>query len=197
MAPDYSYEVFISYRQDSSAASFAKNQFLKAFRSALWDALAAESLPPVFLDVAEIHVGDQWPVRLQNGIKESRVMIALLTPSYFRSEWCMSEFASFEAREKQKGVQLIVPVCYSNSTYVLQQVGNIRQVFDLSRIYENVGQTTRPEDLALLVNQLIMGVANEVKRKIDTAPPFDVFPLCQALAKPKPQVPLLGFGNAA
>ncbi len=155
-------------------------------------------MPPVFVDQREIHTGDQWPEVLKGALRQSRVLVAILTPSYFHSEWCMSEWASFEAREQRVGQNLIVPICISNYPYVESKCGGQRQIFNFCRLNEHAtNEETRPDAFTRMQKAIIQNVASEVARKIRSAPTYEDWPLVGLAAEPPPTVQLLGFGNAA
>ncbi len=53
----------------------------------------------VFFDLAEIHTMQDWYGRIQSGLVQSRMMVAILSPRYFASEFCRHEWAEFVETE--------------------------------------------------------------------------------------------------
>ena len=76
--------------------------------------------PKIFIDF-DIEAGTEWPTKLQRELKMSRCMLAVLSPVYFRSNWCLAEFESFRNREailnlrtEQNPSGLIYPILFTS-----------------------------------------------------------------------------------
>ena len=69
---------------------------------------------PIFQDTKDIHFGQNWAQRIQNSLlDEVTFLIAIITPSYFKSEACRSELTRFLEREKKVGRNdLILPIYF-------------------------------------------------------------------------------------
>lgn len=68
---------------------------------------------PIFQDRNDIQWGQQWKERIKEGIDASTFLIAIITPSYFKSPACRDEFELFLKREKKlKRNDLILPLLY-------------------------------------------------------------------------------------
>ena len=57
----------------------------------------------LFFDTHAIHTLDDWENRIGLGLRTARVMLALVSPAYFRSEWCRREWQTFRAHERRRG----------------------------------------------------------------------------------------------
>src|SRR5262245_58620340 len=57
----------------------------------------------VFFDVHAIRTGDDWEKHIGGGVRSSGVMLALMSPAYFRSEWCRKEWEEFCRQEELRG----------------------------------------------------------------------------------------------
>jgi hypothetical protein len=57
----------------------------------------------VFFDTHAIRTMDDWEKRIRTGVRSAGVMLALLSPAYFRSEWCRREWEEFHRQEEQRG----------------------------------------------------------------------------------------------
>ena len=50
-------------------------------------------------DLHEIHTMQDWNARIQAGLVQSRMMVAILSPNYFASNFCRKEWAEFVETE--------------------------------------------------------------------------------------------------
>lgn len=67
----------------------------------------------IFQDHIDIVWGQQWQQRLDDSLSSVRLLIPIITPSFFKSEACRREVERFVRREKQLGRDdLIFPVYY-------------------------------------------------------------------------------------
>ncbi|MFC7614471.1 TIR domain-containing protein [Actinokineospora soli] len=96
---------------------------LNHFYPRLVDCLADQiaPAPKVYVD-RSMRRGVHWPSDLQNALRRTKVMVALLTPPYFESPWCMAEWRSMRERERLLGLAnpdspqgLVYPILYSDS----------------------------------------------------------------------------------
>lgn len=76
---------------------------LTDFRKGLQDALVFCSGRDidVFQDTEDIQFGQNIEERITQSLEEVMILIPIITPSYFQSEWCQQEFAWFRERERQ------------------------------------------------------------------------------------------------
>lgn len=56
----------------------------------------------IFFDRHIIKTADDWEAHIRTGLRESRAMIALLSPSSLRSEWCQKEWITFSQHEAER-----------------------------------------------------------------------------------------------
>lgn len=67
----------------------------------------------IFQDRKDIAWGQAWQSRLEDSIDEATFLIPILTPSFFKSEWCRAELARFLANEERLGRgDLVLPLHY-------------------------------------------------------------------------------------
>lgn len=118
----YQYDVFISYRRKEPVLSWVREHFAPQLERWLSESLPQE--PAVFRDEASIETGDTWPVTLQESLRRARLLVAVLSPSYFRSPWCLAEFESMRQRESELGLRtpqqpggLIYAVCFHDGEH--------------------------------------------------------------------------------
>ncbi|MGH3879946.1 MAG: TIR domain-containing protein [Actinophytocola sp.] len=115
----YQFDVFISYIRSGNPHAWMRNHFLSRLRNCLADHLADE--PAVFID-EEMDRGTSWPHQLEQALNRTKVMLAVFSPQYFRSPWCLAEWKTMVERERLLGLYsaeqpqgLIYPVLYSDS----------------------------------------------------------------------------------
>src|SRR6185503_11040222 len=108
---DYNFDVFLSVKDDDVFNEWVQNSFLPLFRTYLKnDILEAcgRQTRDVYYYVRNIKPGDPWPDELRNAIRGSCLALALCSPEYFSSKWCLSEFYSFMERGSHKNVKVLV-----------------------------------------------------------------------------------------
>jgi hypothetical protein len=117
--PGYEFDVFISYIRAGNPHGWMHHNFLPRLKDCLADLLVDE--PSVFVD-EEMSRGVHWPHQLENALNRSRIMVAVFSPQYFRSPWCLAEWETMVARERLFGLNsaaqphgLIYPILFSDS----------------------------------------------------------------------------------
>jgi MinD-like ATPase involved in chromosome partitioning or flagellar assembly len=103
---DGSYDVFVSYAQAGSVLS----EWNRRFVATTQHLVGAELGRPVqfFVDLedpAEARLDEQ-----RERLRRSRALLAILTPQYLASSWCLAEWQAFEDREHAELRRLVVPV---------------------------------------------------------------------------------------
>jgi len=67
----------------------------------------------IFQDSSDIAWGEQWRQRIEESVDAATFLIPMLTPGFFRSQWCRAELERFLEREEELGRHdLILPVYY-------------------------------------------------------------------------------------
>ena len=117
----YEFDVFLSYPRAGQVGPWVHNHFLPVLRNCLDVHLAYE--PRIFVDSAQ-PTGVKWPENIKEALLRSRLMVAVWTPPYFRSDWCLAEWFSMLERENwlaQNGSKpkrgLVYPVVYSDGKH--------------------------------------------------------------------------------
>ncbi|GAA3045903.1 toll/interleukin-1 receptor domain-containing protein [Actinokineospora globicatena] len=114
----YEYDVYISYDRESETVSpWVRHHFYPRLKELLNDNLPKKV--QVFFD-QEVGIGAKWPDALYEALRCTRVLVAVLSPMYFESEWCVAEWDSMVQREEDMGMHtygLIYPVTYSDSRH--------------------------------------------------------------------------------
>ncbi|WP_250290440.1 toll/interleukin-1 receptor domain-containing protein [Frankia sp. CiP1_Cm_nod1] len=100
--PGYRFDVFLSYRRAGTVLPWVHNHFHRMLVRCLTDEL--DRKPEIFIDVDQIHAGERWPDALAQAHSRSRLLVAVWTPSYFGSRWCVAEWRSMQRREALLGL---------------------------------------------------------------------------------------------
>ncbi len=74
---------------------------------------------PIFQDHADIKAGQDWKQRIGESLDGAKFLNAVITPSFFRSEFCRYELQRFFEREQRLGRNdLIFPIYYVNCPFL-------------------------------------------------------------------------------
>jgi len=96
------YDLFISYsRRDNQTGRVTE---LMAQINADYRTHTGEELRP-FFDLAEINAMDDWRNRILGGLRESNLLLLILSPAYLESEYCEWEIVEFLKYENSRAVQ--------------------------------------------------------------------------------------------
>jgi hypothetical protein len=109
----YQYDVFISYRRAGNVANWVQLHLSRVLARCLEDEL--DRAPVLFID-NDMETGSRWPDKLETSLRQSRLMIAVLSPPYFTSPWCVAEWRSMFLRERVLELNggLILPLVFSD-----------------------------------------------------------------------------------
>ncbi|MGH3565138.1 MAG: toll/interleukin-1 receptor domain-containing protein, partial [Pseudonocardia sp.] len=127
----YEYDLFISYRRNGNVRDWMRNHFAPRLRECLVDELPRE--PRIFLDV-ELDVGTRWPDEIARALHRSHLLLAVWSPSYFTSHWCLAEWRTMRRREEILGLGelrnrsgLIYPIRFSDGDQFPLEAQNVTQ----------------------------------------------------------------------
>ncbi|MGH9966994.1 MAG: tetratricopeptide repeat protein, partial [Pyrinomonadaceae bacterium] len=94
------YDLFVSYSRRDNEQGRVTQLVERISRD--FEQFAGRPLRP-FLDVTEIHGMQDWEHRILQGLRESRLLLACLSPSYLKSEYCEWEFNEYLKHEVARG----------------------------------------------------------------------------------------------
>jgi tetratricopeptide (TPR) repeat protein len=95
------YDLFISYSRRDNAQGRVTALVRKISRD--FESFAGRPLRP-FFDVSEIGGMDDWRHRILRGLRESRLLLAILSPTYLKSPYCEWEFNDYLNHEISRGL---------------------------------------------------------------------------------------------
>ena len=112
MSKQEQYDAFISYRHclpDSEIASRLQKK-LESFRlpKDIAEKTGKSKLKSVFLDETELSVSDDLSVELSAALLNSEYLIAICSPEYLKSKWCMREIQTFLDYKGRKKILLVL-----------------------------------------------------------------------------------------
>jgi len=182
MAPDYHYDVYLSYKKDKIIVDWVV-KFKDHFSQWLSQELGFEAR--IFFDQESVDTGAKWPGELERAIKHSKCILCIWSPLYFKSDWCLSEWLSFEEREKMlklSGESVILPVRFHDGENYPKEAQE-RQSSDFreySSAMEAFWRSEKGYEFEGKIKQLAKSCANMV----NNAPNFrDDFPIVQGKNK--------------
>jgi hypothetical protein len=184
---NYNYDVFLSYSFKTDVKEWVTSKFSQTFQEDLESQLIQLNLYPpparVYVAPREMKPGDVWPLKLQEALKYSKVLVAICSPHYFVSGWCKSEWETFQ----QRAPDLIVPVLLNGKDDFLLPRINPLQAADFRGFRFIGGQTAK-------FRKTIETFASDVAAKVAKAPPFSSsFPSVSLPAVPIQNVSFLSL----
>ena len=173
MEQGYEYHVFVSYRRSGDVGEWVNNHFHPLLVRRL-EALLNEE-PRVFID-REMDIGTDWPSRLSDALHKSCCMVAVWSPSYFRSKWCLAEWQTIVERERMEGLKappshagLTYPVVYSDGDSFPAEAQAVQSRLDMHDFAYPFEQFRKSEKYLAFFDRM-HEVAEDVTARLRTAP---------------------------
>ena len=191
MLPKYEYEIFLSYSRTGNVRDWVKNHFHPVLRECLVDLLPDE--PRIFVDW-EQEIGVNWPANFAHSLKRSCYLVAVWSPRYFKSRWCLAEWHSILKREECLGLAteanprgLVYPVVFSDGVHFPPKARDTQAKIDMcgwAYPYKQFRETNDYLDFHQAVNQM----AAQICSNFADAPVWeDNWPIEQP--SPSPETP--------
>lgn len=98
MGSDFKYDVFLSYSSKDREVVHALAERLKKDGLRVW------------LDAWAIQPGDSIPLKIQQGLEQSRVLLMCMSPDYFASDWGRMEHLTLLFRDPTNSQQRFIPL---------------------------------------------------------------------------------------
>ncbi|MGW4522409.1 TIR domain-containing protein [Amycolatopsis sp. NPDC004378] len=178
----YEYDVFISYQRAAGDISAWIRHHFHPRLSEVLDNNRFEDVRIFFDD--QVRVGSRWPNELKSALLRSRVLVPVVSPKYFRDEWCLAEWFSMADREALgTGRQLIYPVIFCDSrnfpAWAFER--RLRDLQEWNHPFEHF--QTAPAYLDF--NQEIKRIAVDLEELIERAPEWRAdFPVSTPAPEP-------------
>lgn len=188
---DYDIDVFISYSHSAAVEAWVKNHLYPQLKKWLDESLPEKS--KVFVDY-DMPVGVTWPAVLRHKLAHAKCLVAVLSPPYFRSNWCLSEWKTMEQREVVAGLGpgssvggLIYPIRFWDGDhfpeYALQ-----RQRRDFINWNRDTPAFVMTRDYDDFVRE-VQAMANDLATIIANAPPWNAqWPVMEVPGRNAPTV---------
>ena len=171
----YTWDVFISYRRTYNVRDWVRNHLHPVLERCLEDEM--DHAPQVFLD-RQMEVGSYWPDELAQALSATRYMLAVWSPPYFTSSWCVAEWRTMLAREQLLGIPgqgqtlgLIYPVVFADGDSFPDEAQAVQSRYDLSEYgfpYEQFNRT----DAYLEFHMKVRSIAADLAQRIADPPPW-------------------------
>jgi hypothetical protein len=117
----YAYDIFLSYHRRPPVGDWVRNHFHP--RLSEWLAESCSFEPRIFVDWGQ-ETGVHWPENLRLALKQSKCLVPVWSPRYFRSPWCLAELESMWLREERLGLGteenpsgLVLPVAFNDGDH--------------------------------------------------------------------------------
>ena len=102
-APSYAYDVFVSH------ANANKASFVDSLEAGLRESLKIN----VWYDTNEIDWGDSLKSQIENGLKQCRFGIVVISPEFLGREWTEKELNELLQRQNERGQKTVLPLLYN------------------------------------------------------------------------------------
>jgi hypothetical protein len=186
----YRYDVFLSFKSDSVFNEWIDDHFLPIFSAYLTQDVRVackRAYAGLFYSPRTLEAGDPWPQDLKLAILQSRVAIALCSPEYFYSKWCLSEFHSFWDRAKTTQRDLLVPVkIYDGEGFPTEVTGGL-QFKDFGE-FVIIGEAFKSTPKYVRFQEELKRFSVLVARRISQAPDYSAWPFVEKAPSPEPPV---------
>jgi hypothetical protein len=170
MADGYAYDVFLSYKRNPLVEPWVKQFFLPNFRVWLEEARGGVS-PRIFFDQECIDWGERWKDKLQVALNSSKVLLAIFSPSYFRSPWCRCELETFALREQiVGGRRLRIPITHNDGEHFPQDARDLQAMNFSDCVSVMPAFPHHPK--ALILEDRIRKLVPAVAKALEDAPQF-------------------------
>jgi hypothetical protein len=99
----YKYDFFVSYAHKDNDDGWI-TEFIEAIQREHTTQYEPQPFK-IFIDNSEIRTMDDWEHRILGGLRNSKLMVVMLSPKYFESEYCRKEWKIYLEYELDKAMQ--------------------------------------------------------------------------------------------
>ena len=169
-AKQYEYDLYISYEHSALI-----EEWLRPFINRLEQYVNVLGGRPVsiFMDYRVLESGSAWRSGIAHALVRSRLLLAVVTPGYFRSSFAIAEWQTFEERERRINwnmPNLIFPVVVVDPGKHAPEWFSRRQFFDMR-------ETLVLKENTFKTDKSIMALAKEISSALLRVPIFDDAPV--------------------
>jgi formylglycine-generating enzyme required for sulfatase activity len=193
---------FWSYSSTDDESSQGRlSQLRELLRSQLQLRIGRNPKVHIFQDVAAIPPGTDWERQIDDALKSSSFLIAIVTPALLQSEWCSREIMLFREKEAELGRNdLIFPLhyidvndldpgsnedCHDVKVYSLLRS---RQWIDFKQLTDAASPSAN-EDVLKTLGRMAVAIRGALRRAEPHASPATAQPSPEP---PPPRPPLAG-----
>jgi len=172
----YEHYIFVSYSRSGNIPEWLQNHFVPVLRKCMATLMPDE--PALFVD-EEIDPGSDWPDTLANALHKSCCMVAIWTPRYFRSKWCIAEWKTMMHREKQLGLRtsdnpkgIVYPIIYADGTSFPDEAKRTQYRRDFKQ-FAYPYEVFKHSERYLHFHDQVSNMAEELVERMKTVPKWD------------------------
>jgi hypothetical protein len=162
----YRFEVFVSYRREGSVHEWVRQFFYPQLKERLL--VQFPTTVAVFFDEVSLPAGARtWPA-ISQALGATKLLVPVLTPNYFGSDWCKAEYDSIVWRQQQLAIpndaSIMVPVKFSGQRDWPFRPHGI-SCFDFSSV-AYTGEAFKQSPKFLEFESLMMDLVDEITARI-------------------------------
>lgn len=174
MVKGYEYDVFLSYKRDYPEGDWVKNHFYEKLQG--WLKAFGLINPRIFID-RQIKTGTAWQNEIEHALKTSKCLVAIWSPPYFYSRYCLTELLTMMKREEILGLRtdkhrrgLICPVVFCDGERLPKRYMKI-QHFDMHEV--NIPEEVFKRDIKYVqFVEEVKKLSTELLPMIENVPPW-------------------------
>ena len=173
------YDIFISYARIDNRENDRYVERLAEEMTSLYRQRTGRVLR-IFLDKQEITTAQMWEREIHAALRRSSIMIAVLSPAYFRSSWCGREWDGFIGVSRDRSItygitpylKLIFPVKLKEWAGADRSPGAMPRVREAEALQyvDFAGVSPETAQFTALVARLLDDVTEALGRLADMAP---------------------------
>ena len=139
--------------------------------------------PKIWVDQRKVDTGSNWKARVENALKQSKILVAIWSPPYFRSEWCCAEWQSMVAREKTKGLTsierphgLVYPIVFQDGKHFPPETTDV-QSFCMKK-YKHHTEVYKKSKRYIKFCERVDSIASEIETMLENnVPDWEDWPI--------------------
>lgn len=156
---DYQFDVFVSYGHESALAELIQD-FVKILKAEL--ELHRPDIK-IFFDITELAPDILLARATREALARSKLLLAFVTPSYLKRVFTLSEFLTFQDREKITKSDLIVAIALRGERQLPEAVKRHR-LYDLSNEFLYSADVNPPMSSALKIREIAQAILSLMEK---------------------------------